>query len=242
MIPVYLCEDNKDELEYLKRIIQNYILIEEAHFQIVHASVSPGDLLAFLPRTGQTAVFFLDIDLNSSMDGIQLAARIRRSDPRAFIIFISTHEEMMLTTFRYKVEALDFILKDDPDFAGSVRNCLDNILQKMRTPSNMAPQRLRFCLGEREIFLPVSDIFYIQTKGPHRLEIHTAEGTYQCSMSLKEVAQLWDGFILCHRAVLVNPLHIKELKRNPCELMLDNGNRCPCSVRQYAQIKKMLLN
>lgn len=240
MIPIYLCEDNKDELKYLEHMIQNYILIEEAHFQIVRASLSPGDLLSVLPPAGETAVFFLDIDLKSDMDGIQLAAHIRRSDPRAFIIFTSTHEEMMLTTLRYKVEPLDFILKDDPDFSSSVRNCLDNILEKVRIPVSAVPLRLRFCLGGRELFLPVSEILYIQAKEPHKIEIHTVKGIYQCSMPLKDVAQLWDGFISCHRAVLVNPLHIRELRKNPCELLLDNGSSCPCSVRRYAQIKKIL--
>lgn len=240
MIPIYLCEDNQEELEYLKHIIQNYILIEEAPFQIVCASISSEDLLASLPSRGESAVFFLDIELNCDMDGIQLAAQIRRSDPRAFIIFTSVHEEMMLTTFQYKVEALDFILKDEPNFIESIRNCLNNVLQKIRVPSNTISPKIRFCLGDRELFLPVSDILYIQTIESHKIEIHAIDGIYQCSMNLKDAAQLWDGFLLCHRAVLVNSLHIKEISKTPCEIVLDNGNRCPCSVRRYAQISKML--
>ena len=48
------------------------------------------------------------------MTGLTLAQEIRKYDPRGFIIFVTTHSEMSYMTFIYKLEALDFILKDEP--------------------------------------------------------------------------------------------------------------------------------
>lgn len=51
------------------------------------------------------------------MNGFELAQEIRKFDPRGFIIFITTHAELSYMTFTYKVEALDYIIKDDIDLS-----------------------------------------------------------------------------------------------------------------------------
>lgn len=40
---------------------------------------------------------------------MELAYQIRKLDPNATIVFVTTHSEFMPLTFRYKVSALDFI-------------------------------------------------------------------------------------------------------------------------------------
>ena len=59
-----------------------------------------------------TGIFFLDVDLNHEMNGIALASKIREYQPRCFIIFVTTHSEMSFMTFSYKVEAMDYVIKD----------------------------------------------------------------------------------------------------------------------------------
>lgn len=78
MIPIYLCEDIPEELSFLKCKLENYILMENLDFKIVCAALSPQALLDALPAKGQSAVFFLDVDLKADMNGIQLAVHIRR--------------------------------------------------------------------------------------------------------------------------------------------------------------------
>lgn len=242
MIPIYLCEDNQEELYFLKKKIENYIFIEGMDFMVVCAANSPRQLLDALPRRGQSAVYFLDVDLRQSMNGIELAAKIREMDPRAYIIFTTTHEEMALSTFQYKVEALDYLIKDDPEYIEKIQLCLNHILQKSYRPSEDESSRLHFHLPDRELFLLPEDIYFIRTDSPHWIAIHTACGIYQCSAALKDVLDMWSGFFQCHKSILVNPRHIRFLDKNSHEIALDNGATCPCSYRLYQKLQRLLDN
>ena len=82
MIPIYLCEDDPCQLSQLKSIIEKYLFIENLDMKVVCACQSPEELLKSMPRFPQAAVYFLDIQLESALNGIELAARIRALDPR----------------------------------------------------------------------------------------------------------------------------------------------------------------
>ena len=43
--------------------------------------------------------------------GLDIAKEIRKKDPNATIVFVTTHSEFMPVTFKYRVAALDFIDK-----------------------------------------------------------------------------------------------------------------------------------
>lgn len=241
MIPIYLCEDDAHQLAHLKETIEKFIFIEALDMKIVCAVQTPRKLLAALPATPASAAYFLDIQLNASMDGIELAAQIRRKDPRAFIIFTTTHSEMAMTTFRYKVEPLDFLLKDDPEYIPSVLTCLENIVEKNRVPAVSATGRLHFRLPEQDIFLPVNEILYIQSTLAHKITIYTKNGIYQCSGSLRDTQEkLGSGFFLSHKSCLVNVSHIRSLMRDPLRIVLDNGDTCSCAQRRYSQLQKLM--
>ena len=98
--------------------------------EIVCKASSPDGLLSSLAPKAETAVYFLDIQLHSDIDGIELASMIRQNDPRAFIIFTTTHSETAMTTFRYQVEPLDFLIKDDPQYAVQIHHRLKNVVEK----------------------------------------------------------------------------------------------------------------
>lgn len=241
MIPIYLCEDDAHQLAHLKETIEKFIFIEALDMDIVCAVQTPEALLSAVSATPVAAAYFLDIQLNASLDGIRLAAEIRKKDPRAFIVFSTTHAEMAITTFRYKVEALDFLLKDDPDYIASVLNCLLNIVEKSRIPAVTATGRLHFKLPDQDLFLPVDDIYYIQSTLAHKITIYTVNGIYQCTGSLRDSRdKLGDNFFLCHKSCLVNIAHIRCLQKDPLLITLDNGDTCSCAQRRYARLQKLM--
>ncbi len=89
---------------------------------------NPEELIEQLKKSENTGLYFLDIDLKSSKNGLMLAKEIREYDPRGFIVFITSHSEMSFITFQYKVEALDFILKNDPhQLQHRICECIENV-------------------------------------------------------------------------------------------------------------------
>ncbi len=241
MIPVYICEDDECQLAALNEMIEKYIFIENYDMKIVCAARTPYALLETLPSVPETAAYFLDIQLDSDMNGIELAAQIRTKDPRAFIVFTTTHAEMAVTTFHYQVEPLDFIIKDDPSYAMYVLHCLQNIVEKSCIPAPSVTGRLHFKLADQDLFLPVDDILYIQAASAHRITVHTINGIYHCSGSLNDTLEkLSSRFFLCHKSFLVNLSHIRKLSKNPHRIELDNGSSCPCAQRRFGKLQKIM--
>ena len=110
MLKIFVCEDNIEQKEKLKNIIENIILIENYDMNLELATGDPHKILNYLKSTETSGIYFLDVDLHCDINGIQLAEQIRKYDPRGFIIFITTHAEMSYLTFIYKVEAMDYII------------------------------------------------------------------------------------------------------------------------------------
>lgn len=113
MLDVFVCEDHVLQRQTITRTIQNIILMEELDMRLILDTEDPYALLDKVKDCRNTGVYFLDIDLGSDMNGMKLAQQIRLYDPRGFIIFITAHSELSYMTFQYRVEAMDFVLKDN---------------------------------------------------------------------------------------------------------------------------------
>ena len=137
MLSIFVCEDHDAQRQTIVRIIQNTILMEELDMQLVLDAGDPYMLLDQVKTSQNTGVYFLDIDLNSDMNGLKLAQQIRLFDPRGFIIFITAHSELSYMTFQYRVEAMDFVLKDNPAEAKvKIRECLLNAMERYTLQTN----------------------------------------------------------------------------------------------------------
>ena len=134
MLNIFVCEDNAIQRQTIVQTIQNIILMEELDMQLVLDTEDPYVLLERVKASQDTGIYFLDIDLNSDMNGMKLAQQIRLFDPRGFIIFITAHSELSYMTFQYRVEAMDFVLKDNPCRSESkIRECLLNAMNAIRS-------------------------------------------------------------------------------------------------------------
>ncbi len=116
MLPVFICEDNRMQRERLTKYIEDYIMVEHFDMKLELSTGDPFELVSRMPTHQGMGLLFLDIDLGQpDMNGFELAQEIRKFDPRGFIILFTTHAELSYMTFTYKVEALDYIIKDDID-------------------------------------------------------------------------------------------------------------------------------
>ena len=68
------------------------------------------------------------------MSGLELAVKLREYDPRGFIVFITAHDDMMFETFRYRLEALDYIVKGAPAMMAARAKFYCITLPKYRQP------------------------------------------------------------------------------------------------------------
>ncbi len=239
MSEIYLCDDEPVWLERLKKYISDYQIQSDWLTEVAYASQSPSDLLNHINKRKPSAgIYFLDVDYKQAINGMELGAGVRQLDPEATFVFITTHEELVMETFRYKLMALDYILKDQADVKEQVWKVLGHIEERLHAPAASSSQ-LRLKTPDGYSFLSKEDIYYVSSlTGTHKLSIHTSSQILTISRSLSELEQeLGRGFARCQKGCVVNLKHVQEMRWSSLNLLLDNGEVCHCSTRLWHQIK-----
>ena len=211
MLNIFVCEDNAAQRRTVVNIIQNTVLIEELDMQLTLDTGDPYILLEKVKTSQNTGIYFLDIDLNSSMNGMKLAQQIRLYDPRGFIIFITAHSELSYMTFQYRVEAMDFVLKDNPAEAKvKLRECLLNAMERHTLQTNKTQKVYTLEVGGRKISVDYEDILFFETSSNiHKVILHAKDRQIEFPSTLKELTGVFDSnFVRCHRAFSVSYTHL----------------------------------
>ncbi len=234
MLDIFVCEDNDAQRRMVVQMIQNTVLIEELHMQLVLDTADPYELLETVRNSQNTGVYFLDIDLNTDINGMKLAQQIRLFDPRGFIIFITAHSELSYMTFQYRVEAMDFVLKDNPaEVKVKVRECLLNAMDRHTLQTNKTHQTYTIEAGGRKISIDYDEILFFETSSNiHKVILHAKDRQIEFSGTMKVLANTLGGaFVRCHRSFLVNKNNIKEVDAKNRIIYFANGETCLLSTR-----------
>ena len=239
MLDIFVCEDNTVQRRTVVKIIQNTILIEELDMRFTLDTGDPYMLLEKVKTSRNTGIYFLDIDLNSNMNGMKLAQQIRLYDPRGFIIFITAHSELSYMTFQYRVEAMDFVLKDNPaEVKVKLRECLLNAMERHTLQTNKTHKVYTIEVSGRKISVDYDNILFFETSSNiHKVILHAKDRQIEFPSTLKELADVLDSnFVRCHRAFLVNKNNIKEVDTKNRIIHFSNGETCLISTRMMKGI------
>jgi len=234
MLSVYICEDDPQQLAMLTHYVRSYIMIEELDMELAIATRCPHELWTFIEeKKAFHGIFFLDIDLRATIDGIALGTQIRQKDHKCKIVFLTTHGEKMPLTFKYKIEALDYITKDDRVIIRDrVRSALMDTQTFYTTSQSKDTEILPFKVGNQSRFLPIDQIIYLETSAAkHRLNLHHEEGQLEIYGNLTDIEKMSKNFIRVHHAFLVNKKHVISINRTTREVVLTNGHIIFGSVR-----------
>ena len=242
MLPVYICEDDYEILCIQKEYIEKQILINGYDMKIAVCSRHPEEIIKSAMNSMQRGIYFLDVELkNEPMDGFGLGKIIRETDPRGFIIYVTAFEELAFETFRYHLEALDYIIKGDMEkMLNGIKQGLETVTRRMSMEKG--EQREFFTVKVLDVIkhIPVDEIMFFETSGrTHRIELHALNDRLDFIGSMQELEeQLGSQFIRVHRGYLVNSGQIGELDLKHKEIRMKNGEKCFFS----RNARKLLLN
>lgn len=231
---IYICEDNKKEIEMIEEAIEKTIIINNLDFKIEISSNNPSEIISKIKlNKGERGIYFLDVDLKNEINGIQLAAEIRKYDPNGFIIFITSHGEMSYLTFTYKIEALDYIIKDEFQVANRVSECLLYIERKLKLEQGEISKVFVTKVGDKNISIDFNSILFFETTEKlHRIKLHGINRTLIFYGTIKEVLTKLDSrFYKCHRSFIVNKDYIMEIDNKSMTMTLKNGQEVMISSR-----------
>lgn len=231
MIYIAICEDNEELAKLLKKkvitLLNQYNVLADISVYI------QSQMLQYDIQEGKYFDLVLsDIEM-PDIDGMALAAYIRKHLSEVLIIFITSHlkyavDSYELSIFRYIPKAsidsrLPHALKD----AVNMINIQADKYYTIQTPSRIEK-------------IPYQKILYIQREGKNSVITLT---DYSVTKVRKSLAQVFkeiksEDFIYVDRGDIVNLAHIMGIKAGIVELK--NGVRLPASHAKLEQIKAKL--
>ncbi len=241
MLNFIICDDT--HAQSIKDAVEP-ILQELNLGKIVLAETKPNSVLDYIESNEEPSVYLLDIELSALINGIDMARLIREKDDDSYIIFITSHEEFAIMTYKYKLHVMDYIVK--PLNQQDIRNCLQTILESeinkknMQKINNQENNILNIKSGCQQHMIDIRDIIYFEVI-KNKIIIHTEKGQISFFSTMKEIkdklfSMKIDRFVVSHKSYLVNMKKIESVEKS--DITMSNGYRCPLS-RNY---RKEIIN
>ncbi|MCL1949730.1 MAG: LytTR family DNA-binding domain-containing protein [Turicibacter sp.] len=242
MLSVIICEDDIKQRERLETTIRNYLMMENYPTKIVLSTHNPDDVMNYLKSNPKTVgLYFFDVDLQHELNGITLASKVREWDDLGKIVFITTHGELSYLTFTYKVEAMDYIIKDQPNLEQRVRECIALAHSRHLKDTTGKKQQYKIKVGDVNFSIPYDDIMFFESAPvPHKIILHRENSQLEFYGSIKGIADSLPDFFRCHKSYVINPKNIRLIEESTREAEMVNGQRCLVSVRKLKELKGRL--
>jgi two-component system response regulator AlgR len=213
------------------------------------------DGLAVVERCKQGDVDLVLLDIRMpGLDGMAAAARLQQFEAPPVIIFTTAYSEQALEAFEH--QALDYLLK--PIRLERLHQALDKALGLSRVQKKNLAQRDPEVLGTDEtetieaitvktgnevVRWQLDEVLYFRAEDKYILVRHL-EGEALIEDSLKHLEQVHPGFLRIHRNTLVNPLHLRGVKRLAngqfCVLFKNNEECLEISRRHLSLVRQWL--
>lgn len=214
-----ICDDD----EIIREKIKGNCLstIEKYDYNIALKEFSDGEEI-FNEKTIPD-ILILDIEMKN-MDGIAVKNRLQNKQETAFVIFVSSHDEMMADA--YGLNVIGFVTK----------KYMDAQLPKILEVAIQLATKAVIIDGD----IDSHDIVYISSDHVYNV-LHLKDGnTRLVRISSKELEGQLErtDFVRVHREYLVNLEYVDEITERTISV---KGNSIPISTRLCADVKKKYL-
>ncbi|GCF95670.1 DNA-binding response regulator [Enterococcus florum] len=243
MVAIYICEDNLIFQQEVKRTIENYLMIQAYNMHVALATADPQALLEEIHEGNERSIYFLDVDLkHESMNGFDLGKQIRQLDTRGFIIFITDHSELLAETFKFRLEAMDYIIKGDlENIQKRVCECLDSAKDRLDAEQKETRRYLPIKSNNERFYIPIEDIYFIETSPhQHKVALYAEDQQIEFFGILNKLEdELGESFIRVHRSYLVNSKKITRIDFKARMIHFEDELSCPFTRSMKNELKTL---
>lgn len=229
-LKIAVCDDVRSDL--LEITVMTKEILQDAG--ITHSIVgyeSGNELLQDIQNGAKFHILLLDVVMDE-LDGMELAAQLRKQQNKTAIVFISINREMALRG--YEVSAARYLAK--PLEKGKLKEALDHCFEDWQAQKEILLPTER---GQYRISL--SDIQFVEAfdRGTRFV---LADEKVECRLKFGEVEAMLpsSSFIRCHRSFLVNLSGIRSIR--PYEFSLKSGQAVPISKGRFSEIHKKFVD
>ncbi|HJA73191.1 MAG TPA: LytTR family DNA-binding domain-containing protein [Candidatus Limosilactobacillus faecipullorum] len=242
-LPVFICEDESILLKHYTSVIKNWIMINNYDMNLVLSASNAQDIIHYLDTHLTTnSLYFLDIDLKSSFNGIEIAQKIRQQNKFAQIVFITSHQELAIETLKRQISPLNYIVKDNKTEDAQIKGILDSLNRTTAIDQTPQPSRhLKLTIGARTILVDLTSIYFLETSTtPHKIILYGKQIMYEFYGKIGQLAADYPELIRIHKSFLINPKKIKAVDFKQRLIYFPEDYSCTFPLAKYHQVKKLI--
>ena len=229
MINIIVVEDEKNYQQMVKNAISKILFKSDEEIKVDYYTKYNKNLEKIILDNSIRKIYIMDIELEGSISGIQIAKKIRTDDWESEIIFITSHDKMFETVYRGIYEVFDFIEKYH-DMQTRLEYDLEVIFDK-----NFDNKMLTYSNRCFDLKIYYRNILYIyREKDERKLVIVTDTNTFKVGLTIQEMLELLDDrFKQCHRACIINKNRVNKYDWNNGIFILDNKESINMLSKKY---------
>ena len=238
MLDIFICMSDEEERNSFIKIIETNLFIENINMKIIKVTGNPDEILELVKERKKPAIYFLNVFFESDINGIQFGAKLREYDKLGVIVYITQHIELLYLSYIYKVEALDYIIKDDiKKIEERIKSCLERANKKL-SADNIEMKKIKIKQGDSIFSISIDDIYYFETsEKAHKIVLHKKEEVVEFIGNLKSLeSSVNDNFFRCHKSYLINKSKIKEINTKDKTVLMENDKVCLVSKKVLNQL------
>ena len=219
---------------------------EELDFAIVKAAGSYDEALDFLTKKPLTSgIYFLDIEIGKKLDeqnGLDLGEIIKKQDPKAQLIFVTSHQDMAFLTFQRRLGASNFIVKNGnaDDLRRNVTYSLEQAVDAIAKYRYIQKNTFSYRFGHDVRNMSMGDVVYVETTPvPHKLRLVKTTGWAEFIGKLKELPQKYPALVQVSESCVINPANVKEVDLKEKKLTFITGDIRYFSTRNSRKVRQL---
>lgn len=228
---IALVEDEPDELEFLKQMIQKHMPVTNTRSDIIDKFYTGKEFLSGF-KTGKYDLVLLDIYLED-ITGIDIARKIRETDNNVAVVFCTNSNEFAKES--YEVDARYYLLKPFSD-----KNII-TMFARLNLYKNNQDNDQSITLPDGQKIL-LRNIIYTEYFN-HVITIYNKKGqntkTRISHSKMEELLCCYQYFCCCSKGIIVNFYEVTEQEKNIFNM--SNGSVIPISRRKLKNVQDLYI-
>ena len=232
MLNFVICDDNQNMLNKLNKMFDTIFISNNIDASVVFHSTNPLEILDY-SKSHNVDVFILDIQLKSSMTGLDLAQKIREFNKDCYIVFTTGHLEYSLIA--YKLKTFDYVPKPI-----TVERLEETVLRIVDDVNGQPKKYIK--IDNKNTLVDENEILYIKREGM-KLIYHTLSKDYESYSSFAKMEELLPkNFVRCHKSFVVNINKIVHVEPVSNTIYFNDESSCEIGPKYKKDILEVLNN
>lgn len=247
---VFICDDDQEQIDLTSKTLGGAEVIlsddEDIRFNI-NSATNYQDAVRFIKEHQfDGGIYFLDVELGKDVNdenGFDIAELIKSRDERAQIIFVTSHADLSIITYRRRLGPVDYIVKTDDfdEFKKRVVKTMEVAIYQISKFNYMKKMTFSYKIGHLEKNINIDKVMYITTTPtPHKLLLIKDSGQSQFMGSINEYDQNNPLLEKISQSCLANPKNIALIDFKNRLVTFKNGDVMEFSRPMKKKMKQLL--